>query len=364
MAARSPTPQHVYPAHEKESNELILKDYILTLAKYTGLFTLSRRLTSRKVRVLAYHGIWLGDGHFGNFLYMDPQTFARRMALLSQWGYPVVPLNSLTDGVEKLPDNATVITIDDGWYGTYKHMLPVLEAHGFPATIYLTTYYCLNNRPVVNVVLQYCFQNIDSEQYPSLHLPSWQFGPISLATQQDRATGLQQALEKTDGLASNEEKQMFLIAIAEAVGIDMARISTERWFHLMDQEEVGDAAQRGISFDLHTHRHRIDNDGASCLTDEINTNREHIRAMTGQDPRHFCYPSGVYRKDIWPELRDCKVLSATTTQAGLVDENSEVFALPRILDGQYISELEFEAEMSGFLEWLRKIRRSLSLSVS
>lgn len=343
---------------------MILKHYILTIAKYTGLFALSRRLTSRKVRVLAYHGIWLGDGHFGNFLFMEHQVFARRMALLRQWGYPVVPLQSLIDGLEKLPDNATAITIDDGWYGTYKHMLPVLEEHDFPATIYLTTYYCLNNKPVANVVLQYCFQNIDSEQYPELDLPSWQLGPVSLATERARANALELVLGTLDALVGNAEKQMFLIAIADAVGIDMARITTERWFHLMNPEEVTDAARRGLSFELHTHRHRIDNGSTSCLSDEINTNREHIRALTGQEANHFCYPSGLYQKSVWPELRRCDVVSATTTQAGLVDRQSEIFALPRILDGQYVSELEFEAEMSGFLELLRRLRRALRLSHS
>lgn len=342
---------------------MILKEYILKVAKYTGMFALSRRLTSDKVRVLAYHGIWLGDGHHGNFLYMQHETFARRMELLRQWGYPVVSLQSVVADPDNLPKNATAITIDDGWYGTYKYMLPVLEAHNFPATVYLTTYYCLNNKPLVNVALQYCFQNIDVERYPTVDLPSWQFGPIPLVTEKDRAQGLQLALDKTDTLASNDEKQQFLVELTSAMGIDIARIIDERWFHLMNPDEVADAARRGIAFELHTHRHRIEEkDGTSCLTSEINLNREHIRSMTGQSANHFCYPSGVYRPAIWPELRDCKVLSATTTQAGLVDRQSEILALPRILDGQYISELKFEAEMCGFLELLRQFRRSIGLS--
>lgn len=342
---------------------MILKEYILMAAKYTGMFALSRRLTSGKARVLAYHGIWLGDGHHGNFLYMQRETFARRMDLLRQWGYPIVSLQAVTGDIGKLPKNATAITIDDGWYGTYKYMLPVLEAHNFPATVYLTTYYCLNNKPLVNVALQYCFQNIDVEHYPQVDLPSWQFGPISLVTETDRAEGLHLALDKTDSLPSNEEKQQFLVDLTGAMGIDIARINAERWFHLMNPDEVADAARRGISFELHTHRHRIeDKDGTSCLTSEINLNREHIHAMTGQNPNHFCYPSGVYQPTIWPELRDCNVLSATTTQAGLVDKNSEILALPRILDGQYISELKFEAEMCGFLELLRRLRNSIGLS--
>lgn len=336
---------------------LNLKHYILLVAKYTGLFALSRRLTARKVRILAYHGIWLGDGHFGNFLYMNHPTFARRMSLLRQWRYPVVSLDALTNNAEQLPDSATILTIDDGWYGTYKHMLPALEAQGFPATVYLTTYYCLNNSPIANVALRYCFERLNNQSPRTLHLPAWQFGPIPLITLQDRESGLKLSLEKLASLANDSERQAFMIDVAEAIGTDTERLLEERWFHLMNAEEVKDAAQRGITFELHTHRHRISDGGVSCLSDEIQINRDLIRELTERDPVHFCYPSGIYSQDIWPELRECNILSATTTEVGLVDHNSEVYELPRILDGQYVSELEFEAELSGFLELIRRARK-------
>lgn len=279
------------------------------------------------------------------------------MSLLEQWGYPVVSLQALANDFDLLPDNATAITIDDGWYGTYKHMLPVLEKHGYPATIYLTTYYCLNNKPVANVALQYCFQNMDSLQVQVLDLPAWQLGPLSLTSEEDCNRALQLSLERLEELTDNAEKQTFLLAVANAIGIDISTIVAERWFHLMNPDEVADAARRGMSFELHTHRHRIAEGATSCLTEEINTNREYIHSLTGQNAHHFCYPSGVYHKDVWPELQRCGVQSATTTEVGLVDEQSELFAWPRILDGQYISDLEFEAEMSGFLELTRRFRR-------
>ena len=111
-----------------------LKRRILLFAKYSGLFALARVLTSRKTRVLAYHGIWLGEGHFGNYLYMSAEKFAARMALLEKWGYPVVPFagKSSKNSLDRCP---TAITIDDGWYSIWSAMLPVLERHNYPATV-------------------------------------------------------------------------------------------------------------------------------------------------------------------------------------------------------------------------------------
>jgi peptidoglycan/xylan/chitin deacetylase (PgdA/CDA1 family) len=50
-----------------------------------------------------------------------------------------------------LPGCATVVTIDDGWYGTYKFMGPILKEHGFQATLYIASYYL--NRPLKNSVI-------------------------------------------------------------------------------------------------------------------------------------------------------------------------------------------------------------------
>jgi hypothetical protein len=49
-------------------------------------------------------------------------------------------------------------------------------------------------------------------------------------------------------------------------------------------------------------------------------------------------------------------VSATTTDIGLVAADSPPYALPRILDGQDITDLEFEAELCGFMQLLRRLR--------
>ena len=50
------------------------------------------------------------------------------------------------------------------------------------------------------------------------------------------------------------------------------------------------------------------------------------------------------------------MLTATTCVTGLVDEKSPLFAWPRILDSSRVSQIEFEAEVSGFNELLRMAR--------
>lgn len=349
----------INPKSRTVQPDAVIKSLVLSLAKYSGLFALAKKLTARQCRILAYHGIWLGEGSFGNFLFMDKTTFARRMTLLADWGYPVVALGDVVANrsTGTLPDRATAITIDDGWYGSYSAMLPVLEFRGYPATVYLTTYYCQHQVPVIDVALQYVFHALDGDYSPTLSLPDFSFGPLSVATLEHRQAALVAAQEVVAALASDQQRQAFLQGLCVAANIDHVKLTAQRWFHLMDPLEVADAAARGISFQLHTHRHRISYQSHDCLQEELAANGDCLERFTGRRGEHFCYPSGRYSQALWPTLKKCALASATTTAIGLVDGNTSRYAMPRILDGQAISELEFEAEMSGFMAMARTVQR-------
>ena len=336
--------------------ELSLKRSFLLFAKYSGLFALARILTAKKTRVLAYHGIWLGEGHFGNFLYMSADKFAERMALLEKWNYPIVPFTGLPNkSNHKCP---TAITIDDGWYSTWKEMLPVLENHHYPATIYLTSYYCLNQVPVIDVALSYCFSLVDPGKGLILRLPAYDIGPLTIDSDEAKQAALASVQAACAFLEDDKDKQQLLQQVCDVIGIDHDELMAERWFHLMNPAEVKDAVSRGITFEAHTHHHRITHHGQESLAEEVAINSECIHELTGRVPEHFCYPSGRYTESLWPVLERCHMVSATTTDIGLVDEQTPRYAMPRILDGQDVSELEFEAEMSGFMALLRAARRS------
>src|SRR5689334_14408586 len=97
-----------------------LKLSVLRVLRALGAFALARRLTRKSLRILCYHGIALADEHlFRGNLFMQPATFAARLQLLRDVGYPVLALDEALHALaaDRLPDNAVVITIDDGWVG-------------------------------------------------------------------------------------------------------------------------------------------------------------------------------------------------------------------------------------------------------
>jgi hypothetical protein len=57
--------------------------------------------------------------------------------------------------------------------------------------------------------------------------------------------------------------------------------------------------------------------------------------------------------------RNWGVKSATTIEPGLNYRHTSHFALRRLVDGGPVSDIEFAAEMTGFMEVVRLLRRRL-----
>jgi peptidoglycan/xylan/chitin deacetylase (PgdA/CDA1 family) len=331
---------------------------ILLIAKYLGLFLFSRHLTRRGLRILAYHGIWIGDGHFGNFLFMQPRKFARRMNYVHKSSFPVLPLAEAVDRFQsdEHPDCCTVITIDDGWYGSYKHMVPVLTSLEMPATIYSTTYYSLKQQPVFEVALRYIVEIAPDIILDLADLNPDLAGQFDLADPRERSVVHEILLEFSGGRLDSNGREKLCGDLAEMLRLPYSKLTSERTIHLMSTAELMATAERGVDIQLHTHRHRFRADDPDDIRNEISENRERLLGISKSDLDHFCYPSGVYDLRHKGLLKELGIKSATTMDYGINFEGADAFALARLSDGQEVSQLEFEAELSGFNELWRRVR--------
>ena len=86
-----------------------------------------------------------------------------------------------------------------------------------------------------------------------------------------------------------------------------------------------------------------------------------LEPIAGKPLTHFCYPSGDWLPAHLEVLRGCGIESATTCDPGLVYRATERLAMPRIMDTPNMSAIEFEAEMYGFADLLRRTVALLGL---
>lgn len=324
-----------------------VKEWVLWTAQLCGLFALARWLTRRRLRVLCYHGIWLGPPpHFGDCLFMSAERFQARLALLERRGYRVLPLGQACAQLDDLAGDGrnVVLTIDDAWAGTGVHMLPALKARGLPATLYVTTENAMSGQPVWHVLVDYILERAQKPLDIGALLPAG--NPGGLSRRQLVVALVSRLLERPAGSAREAE----LRRIGVLAGVDADAVLASRAFNLMTPVELRQASQDGFDLQLHTHTHRMPDFDLNRIRGEVEANRDALATITLDRPdrfTHFCYPGGVYHPSLFPLLEELGIKSATTTDAGLVAAGDNMLAMRRILDCESMSDLEFEARLTG-----------------
>jgi len=332
-----------------------LKQALFGFARATGAFSLvaGSRWRRQRLLILCYHGVSLDDEHQWNgSLYLSPDRLRERFELLRDRHFRVIPLDDamhhLADGT--LPDRSVVLTFDDGAFDFKVRAVPLLHEFGYPATVYVPTYYTRFHRPVFDTMVSYlAWKGRDAG---TCILP--ELGSASVATDVDRRAVVHRlhSISRERGLNA-QDKDALARRFAEALGVDYDDILERRLLQLMTSDELAQLPRDLVDVQLHTHRHRTPLD-EQLFVKEIRDNRDELAAVFGggEQFRHFCYPSGEYEPEFIPWLQESGVISATTCDPGLASPDSHPLLLPRFIDTMGQSSLAFEAWASGFAELL------------
>lgn len=327
------------------------KQATLALLRSSGVFGVvaGSRWRQQRLLILCYHGTSIEDEHLWRpGLYIDPGKLKQRFETLKRGKYSVLQLGEALQHLREgdLPPRSVAITFDDGTYDFYCQAHPLLKQYGFPATVYQTTYYSVVRRPIFNLICSYMLWKKRGDvirQGEQLGLT----GSLNLQTEAGRHRVVREliAIAERENM-SGVEKDNLAARLAEFLGVDYEALRRKRILQLMNREELVEIARNGIDIQLHTHRHRTPED-ETLFRREIRDNRGYLQGIAGGKPVHFCYPSGVYREMFFPWLQAEDIQSATTCDPGLATRNSEILLLPRFVDTQGRTDLDFESWISG-----------------
>jgi peptidoglycan/xylan/chitin deacetylase (PgdA/CDA1 family) len=336
---------------------LSLKIALYRLCKWIGLFRIARRATRHGLRILCYHGFSMADeSEFSPRTFMKPATFEKRMRFLKKKGFPVLGLGDALAAIDAgiLPPNAVAITIDDGFYGVYRCAWPILRKLSLPATVYVTTYYALKKNPIFRIVVQYMFwkTRVRSLSLADLGLPGME--SVSIAESADKDRVLLAVIRHGETSCDEEGRQRIAARLGERLGVDYRTIAESRILSIMTVDEIAELSRGGIDIELHSHRHDLPLERAAAER-EIGENRAVLDPLAGGARRHFCYPSGFFRREQLPWLSDFGIESAVTCIRGLNYSDTPKLELMRFIDGEDVSFIEYEAEIEGFSELLRRV---------
>lgn len=328
----------------------------LAMVKSAGLFELAAGTSRRKSRllVLGYHGVSLDDEHrWRPSLYFSAGNFRTRMEALKRYTCHVLDLRDALDMLQRdaLPDRAVVLTFDDGTYDFHRVAWPILKEYGYPATLYLTTYWVTLSRPVVPGIWSYLLWKKRGFVYRA---PTFLGDRVQLDLTSD--AGVSKGLDRLVSTADAKnldgmQRDAVTQELAEALGVDYEEIRRQRIYHLLQPGEIRELAREGLSVQLHMHHHKTP-DQEQDFKHNLNENRTYISALVGSSPEHFCYPSGRHKPAFLPWLRDLGIRSATTCDPGLASRKTNPLLVPRLVDTSCLSTLEFESWLVGIGELL------------
>lgn len=305
---------------------------------------------TERLLILCYHGVSLADEHEWCGMYLSPETFRERLDRLKQAHCNVLPLGTAIELLRagKLPPRAVVITFDDGFYDFYAKAWPLLKEFGYPATVYLTSYYSEYEMPVFDLACPYLLWKARGQQFgwPEMGIePALLDGASALAAG-ERIKSICRG-KRLDGPANTQ----VLRELAHRLGVDFDEFQRTRQLQIMTTAEAAGLAGEGVDFQLHGHWHRVSRLHPR-FRDEIEQNRAAMARFGVEGCVHYCYPAGFHLPEFSGWLQELGVRSAVTCEMGLATAGSDPYALPRLVDSPGMSADEFSAWVSGLAAWI------------
>ena len=223
----------------------LLREARLTLLKTCGAIgldaaALRTRWRRNRLLILGYHGVALDDeDKWDPELYMSAAVLRRRLEMIRESGCHVLALDDavrlLYDG--ELPPRSVVLTFDDGNYDFYSRAFPIVEAFGYPVTVYFTTYYAEFNAPVYDAMVRYLLWKGRGGSIPWPEVLNGSDPVVlteagrGLVQERLRQLTLQQRL-------SGRDKDALLGQLAAHLDVDYDGILRRRLLHLMTLSEA------------------------------------------------------------------------------------------------------------------------------
>jgi peptidoglycan/xylan/chitin deacetylase (PgdA/CDA1 family) len=337
----------------------------------SGLASFSRTRRSTEATILTFHGLCDGAADpaiLDGSLHLSVDVFRNICCMLAK-DYQVISLADLIEARSKgtrLPDNAVVITFDDGYASNYELAYPILRQLSLHATIFVTTGF-------LDQAEMFWFQRIDlALGRTQKELLDWKINGrklrLYLGTYELRQQSLMRLLPELKDLPdvdllSEVDRLEEALAVCQPSFDDLPHaMRPMTWEMACDMSLSGHVDLGG-----HSHTHPIlSRCDTMAMRAEIDTCRNRIHAEIGEFPVAFAYPNGGnddFNRETLMLVRAAGFKAACTTISGRVHDNVSMYQLPRY--GSPESVWEARATVSGAFEtlkdWRQRYRNAMSM---
>lgn len=341
-------------------------------ARFSNILIKTKQRLRNHGVILVYHRV--------NDMNMDPQllavsckNFSEHMSILSRYYHPT-SITSLLKGFENnsIPKGAIAVTFDDGYADNLSNALSILEANRIPATFYLAIGNIINNESFWWDQLESVFL-MPNTLRKTLELElnekrfKWELGDDTVLTTShwelfrdwnvtngsfptNRHLVYYDLIQKLK-VQDLAERNRIIDGIWQWSGIKRENHHDHRLLEIKDVQKIscGNGAEIGAHTCHHVLLAALDSDDQE---QEINQSRNELINITGKNIDSFAYPygyKGSYTAGTESLVRECGFKNACANRYGIVFNNTNKYAMPRIICRDWDGET-FKAYLMGILE--------------
>lgn len=310
------------------------KRLVLSGLVNSGLGLFLRRATRDLPRIVMYHG-FCDDSESGEGI--PTSMFERQLQYIKRCFTPwkLSDMIAYRSKHNAYPRHAVAITVDDGYESFYSRALPLLREYEVPATVFVVA------------------EAADRQQWLWPDILKYAFGAVGGAGDEQN-----RMMARLKGMPAAERKAV-LEGFLFDNGIDLPAVPSAP-YRLMSWGQLREASDSGlVEVGAHSCTHPI---MSHLSTDEsiyeIAGAKEIIEDRLNTSITSYCYPNGQpgdYTEKQMQALGSAGYSCCTASHEGLVEADSNVYALPRM--ASHPSDFAFTRfALDGFAHIYRKWR--------
>jgi len=308
-----------------------LKETAMKALQITGVNNLCKLLNRNRPRIIMFHKIYPDDEADSYSEYVQLSLLDDIIAY-SVKNYQIYTLKDLVQYYKqygRYPQNAIVLTFDDGFKSILEYVLPILQKYQAPATVFV------------------CPQLIDDETtiWPELLFDAYEHQALGGLGLQD----VQVLLSRLKTLDNQHRGHELAQCIHTDYQYQHAQAQANRKLLSWDNLQTLQASGL-VEIGSHSMTHPIfSNESEASVIHEINASKNKIEEKLGQKVVSFCYPNGQeddYKQTDIDALKVSGYECAVTSVFGLPQHKDSCYLLPRF-GGDFDSFLQARKYIDG-----------------
>lgn len=302
-------------------------------------------------------------------LAVSPERFADHLELLRKFGQPS-PLTQTMEALSRneLFEQCLVLTFDDGYVDNLHNAAPLFERYDAPATIFLASGY-------IGATREFWWDELERILLGPERLPGelrlaaagkiwiWPLGEACEYTDDERRRDRAWSLDKRGALSKRSEfyravhsallplDEVERLKALDDISVWSGNAGSARPSHLCisPNEVMALKSSDLIELGAHTVTHSaLSGLPEEAQRQEIRQSKADLERLLGTPVLNFAYPYGQYSERTAALVREEGFISACSNQAGVLTEDSDLFALPRLKIGDWDAK-RFEATLARWL---------------